>query len=367
VRRFRARRRSISLLRRAIDEAPPRPPVTAESKVPVLAAIIPALNASATIARCLDAITGQQSDDVEVIVVDDGSTDDTFEVASRYDVRLLKLPRNMGPSAARNRGAEMARAPVLFFLDADVALAPGALARARASMSRGDADAIIGSYDDDPAAKSTVSRFKNLAHHCFHQRSGAEVTTFWGACGLIRRETFFAVRGFDEQQFQIEDVELGYRMTARGIRIVLDRGLQVKHLKRWTLGSLIATDVWRRAVPWTLLRLEGRRLPADLNFSIDQRIAAIVAVALATLIPAAFFGFRLWIPVAALIAVAIWLNLDLYRLLFTKGGLWFSINGFILQQLYYLYSIFGIALGTAIYLARSLGRRDAAAAKRARD
>ena len=220
----------------------------------------------------------------------------------------------------------MARAPVLFFIDADVALEPGAIARAKAAMSHGDADAIIGSYDDDPAAKSTISRFKNLAHHHFHQRSRREATTFWGACGLVRRETFFAAGAFDEQQFGIEDVELGYRMTARGVQIVLDPGLQVKHLKRWTLGSLVAADVWRRAVPWTLLRLEGRRLPADLNFSIDQRIAAVVAVALAILIPAAIFRFQLGILVAALIAAAIWLNLDLYRLLFRKGGLRLSIK-----------------------------------------
>jgi glycosyltransferase involved in cell wall biosynthesis len=342
--------------------------VTTESAAPALSAIIPALNAAATIARCLDAITAQLSDEVEVIVVDDGSTDETLEIASRYDVRLLKLPRNMGPSAARNRGAEMARAPVLFFLDADVAIAPGAIARAKASMSVGGADAIIGSYDDDPAAKSTISRFKNLAHHYFHQRSRPDATTFWGACGLVRRETFFAVGGFDEGQFGIEDVELGYRMTARGVRIVLDPGLQVKHLKRWTLGSLVATDVWRRAVPWTLLRLEGRRLPADLNFSIDQRIAAMVAVALAILTPASVFRFELWIAVAALVAAAIWLNRDLYRLLFEKGGVRLSTAGFLLQQLYYLYSVFGVAAGTAIYLARAFTRRsENAAAKRARD
>jgi GT2 family glycosyltransferase len=338
--------------------------VITESQVPALSAIIPARNAGATLARCLDALTAQASDDTEVIVVDDGSTDETFKIASRYDVRLLKLPRNMGPSAARNRGAEMARAPLLFFLDADVVLASGGLSCAKASMSSTDAGAIIGSYDDDPAAESTISRFKNLAHHNFHQRSRTDATTFWGACGVVRRELFFASGGFDERRFRIEDVELGYRMTARGVRIVLDPGLQVKHLKRWTLGSLVTTDVWGRAIPWTLLWLEGRRLPADLNFSADQRIAAIVALAIATVTSVAIFRFRLWMLVAALVAVAIWLNRDLYRLLFRRGGFWFSVNGFLLQQFYYLYSMFGIGAGVAIYLARSFARRLEDAAKR---
>lgn len=327
--------------------------VPSASQVPRLSAIVPALNAAATIAQCLDALTAQASDEVEIIVVDDGSTDDTHEIASRYDVRLLKLPRNMGPSAARNRGAEMARAPILFFLDADVAIAPGGLALAGASMSDTDAGAVIGSYDDDPAVGSSISRFKNLAHHYFHQRSRPDATTFWGACGLVRRELFFAAGGFDEQRAGIEDVELGYRMTARGIRIVLDPALQVTHLKRWTLRLLVATDVKMRAIPWTILWLEGHRLPADLNFSIDQRLAAIVAIAIAIIIPVAIFKYQFWMLVVALVALAIWLNRDLYRLLFKRGGFRFSVNGFFLQQFYYLYSIAGVAAGVAIYFASS--------------
>ena len=90
----------------------------------------------------------------------------------------------------------------------------------------------------DPDDQSIVSRFKNLAHHHFHQRARVEASTFWGACGAIRREQFFAAGGFDEKRFKlpsIEDVELGSRLVDRGVRIVLDPGLQVKHLKRWTL------------------------------------------------------------------------------------------------------------------------------------
>ncbi len=72
----------------------------AGSQVPAVAAIVPARNAAATLARCLDALTAQASDDPEVIVVDDGSTNKTFEIASRHDVWLLKRERRVGPSAA---------------------------------------------------------------------------------------------------------------------------------------------------------------------------------------------------------------------------------------------------------------------------
>ena len=218
---------------------------TAESsdtpQAPNLAVIIPARNAAATLAQSLDGLFAQISDDDEVIVVDDYSTDDTCEVAGRYNLKLVKLRRHMGISAARNRGAEQTRAPLLFFHDADVVLAAGALARAKQTMSRSEVGAMFGSYDDDPAAPTTVSRFKNLAHHHFHQRSSVEASTFWGGCGLIRRDLFLAAGGFDNEQRAIEDVELGYRLITRGVRIVLDPELQVKHLKKWTLRSLVTT------------------------------------------------------------------------------------------------------------------------------
>jgi glycosyltransferase involved in cell wall biosynthesis len=344
------------------------PRISEESGMPALSAIVPARNAAATLARCLDALTGQASDGsarVEIIVVDDCSADETVYIASRYNVRLVKLARHFGPSAARNRGAEIARAPVLFFLDADVVLAPGALARAEAAIALPGVGAVIGSYDDDPAARTIVSRFKNLAHHHFHQRSRPEAATFWSGCGLIRRDIFAAAGGFDEDRRTVEDIELGYRMVAQGVRIVLDPGLQVKHLKQWTLRSLLGTDVLRRAIPWTLLWLEGRRFPDDLNFSADQRIAAIVALALALSVVVAPFMFQAWFLVGALVVLGSWLNRDLYRLLFRKGGLWFAINGFLLQQLYYLYSLFGLATGVAIFVARSFTRRVEAALRRA--
>jgi len=233
-------------------------------------------------------------------------------------------------------------------------------------MMRPEVGALIGSYDDDPDAPTTVSRFKNLAHHHFHQRSGTEVTSFWGACGLVRRDLFVATGGFDDEQRTIEDVEFGHRLTARGVRIVLDRDLQVKHLKKWTLRSLVKTDVVLRAIPWTLFWLEGRGLPRSLNFAADQRVAAIVAAALAASIPVATFRPTtwLWMLVGLLLIAAFWLNRDLYRLFLRRGGPWFAVKGFLLQQFYYLYSLFSLAAGVAIYVVRSLTRRADGRAKR---
>ncbi len=320
-----------------------------------MSVIIPARNASATLARCLDALLAQTTVEIEVIIVDDHSTDNTAAIALRYPVELVALPQHAGVSAARNRGAEASHGAILLFLDADVVLAPGGISRVLAGMARPQIDALIGSYDGDPEDPSIVSRFKNLAHHHFHQHSRAEAASFWSACGAVRRECFFTAGEFDEKRFKlpsIEDVELGYRMIDRGMRIVLDPELQVKHLKKWTLASLIATDVTRRAIPWTVLWMERRHLQRDLNFSYDQRIAALVSIAMVAAMVAALAYPDLWFAVGALLIAAYLLNRVLFSLMFSKGGIRLAVGGFFLQQLYYLYSVFSLALGAALYFLR---------------
>ena len=316
---------------------------------PDASVIVPAYNAAETLARCLDSIFAQAGDDVEVIVVDDGSTDSTREIAARYPAKLIVLPENLGVPAARNRGVESASGRVLFFLDADVALCEGALVRGRAAIEEPGVDAVIGSYDDDPAVRTVVSQFKNLAHHYFHQRSRPEVNTFWGACSLIRRAELLSIGGFDDRYRALQDVELGYRLNKRGARIRLDRHLQVKHLKHWTLRLMVNTDVMSRAIPWTALWLEHGYLTKGLNFDGGQRLAAILAFAMSATALLAFFRPLAIIPLVLMLAAAAWINRGLYGLFLHRGGTRLMVAGFLLQQLYYLYSLIALVAGVAFY------------------
>jgi len=323
-------------------------------QTPDISIIVPAYNAAATLRRCLDSIFVQTESDVEVIVVDDGSTDATREIAAQYPVGLLVIPNNSGVGAARNYAARQSRGRLLFFVDADVALAKEALGRGRLLMEQPGVDAIIGSYDDEPAVHTIVSRFKNLAHHYFHQSSRPDATTLFGACCLIRRELFFAAGGFDEKLRGIEDVELGYRLSARGSHIRLDHGLQVTHLKRWTLSLLVKTDIMQRAIPWTLLWLEHHHLPKGLNFSRNQRLAALLVAGMAGLMPIAIFRPLALVPLAGLLLAAAWINRGLYILFFRQGGPSLLVAGFLLQQLYYVYSFLGLIIGIIIYCRQRL-------------
>ena len=303
--------------------------------------IVPVYNGRTALECCLAALDDDREPDVEIIVVDDGSTDGSGAVAASTGARVFRLDRNAGVAAARNHGARHARGDILFFVDADVALLSGMLDRVRTVLdARPEIAAVFGSYDMNPAARGTVSRYKNLLHHFVHQSAEPEASTFWAGCGAIRRAVFAKVGGFDQARFQrpsIEDIELGYRLRRAGYRILLDKALQGTHLKRWTLRSLLRTDIKDRAVPWTRLLLESRQVPDHLNLRRDQRLSsALVAVSAGALLVVPWRPELVVIPVAALGAV-IGINRHLYRFFLQRGGFLFAGSALLLHWLYYLY------------------------------
>ncbi len=229
-----------------------------------LSVIVPAHNGTGVLEKSLSAL--RDSDlprkHWELIVVDDASTDDTGTLAAQFAdrvVRLDGLPH--GPSYARNRAAEVAKGDVAVFIDADVVVHKSTLRQFREVFDQQpETAAAFGSYDDHPPAVGLVSRYRNLYHHYVHHQNPGVAETFWAGCGAIRLQAFREVGMYNEWHFsrpQVEDIELGQRLTCRGFRIVLIPEIQATHLKHWTLGNMIATDLNDRGVPW--MRLLDRK------------------------------------------------------------------------------------------------------------
>jgi glycosyltransferase involved in cell wall biosynthesis len=255
---------------------------------PQISVVIPAYNASRTLVSCLRAIAESEIQPYELLIVDDGSTDETPTIARQAGAKVLVSGGRKGPAHARNLGAREAKGDVVFFVDADVCIRPDTLSRLSATFAADSSvDAVIGSYDDSPHEQDVLSMYRNLMHRYVHQNSKREATTFWSGCGAIRRSVFLEYGGFDEGYGRpaIEDIELGYRLTSGGRRILLDHELEVKHLKRWTFLNLVKTDVFDRAIPWTELILRDGRMPNDLNVQTSQRLSVGLAFLL--------FGFAL--------------------------------------------------------------------------
>ena len=281
----------------------------------MISVIIPVHNGMNTIARCLEAVAASDYPRYECIVVDDSSTDGTVAIARQFAARVLELDGGpFGPAYARNRGAEAAYGDVVFFVDADVLICPDTVSKvAETFATHPDTDAVFGSYDDEPEAGDFSSQYKNLFHHFVHQQGREEAVTFWSGCGAVRRQVFSEAAGFDELDYlrpSIEDIELGYRLTASGHKIMMNKDVQVKHLKRWTLRGLIKADVFDRAVPWTRLIIREGDLPNDLNLRLPQRVSALlVCLLLAHLAVTAFFHNIVALPLIAglfLVVAASW-------------------------------------------------------------
>ena len=178
-----------------------------------------------------------------------------------------------------------------------------------------------------------------------------DAQTFWGACGAVRRDVFVQLGGFDAQRYRypsVEDIDLGLRMTRAGHRIRLDRDLQVTHLKRWTLASMVHTDIFRRAVPWTRLMLTGEGVPDDLNTQWSRRMAALGAmVMVGGLILALFDARALWLASIGLVVMLV-ADRAVFGVFRRRYGLFFALGCVPLQLLFYLYSTVAF-VGTTVF------------------
>ncbi len=313
----------------------------------LISVIIPVRNAATTLPRCLEAVHQSTHRNFECLVVDDHSSDASAVLAADTGVRTLATEGGRGPAHARNLGAQAAQGDVFLFIDADVCVAPGTLAQVvEAFEADPTLDALIGSYDDDPAESNFLSQYKNLMHCYVHQQGKRRASTFWTGCGAIRRPVFIASRGFDETYARpsTEDIELGARLVRAGHKIELEPSLMVKHLKRWTFRGLLVSDIRDRAIPWSLLILRERRIPNDLNVHWPQRACVVlVYLALASL-------FVSWPAALGMVATVIALNSRFYAFLARRRGVLFALQAVPLHLLYFVYSgaAFAVACGIAL-------------------
>jgi GT2 family glycosyltransferase len=299
-------------------------------RTPTLAVVVPATDDPPTLERCLAAIaTGERSPD---------------------ELAVQREPPGTGPAAARNAGSEETTAEVLVFVDSDVEVDSEALTQIERHF-RDDPrlDAVFGAYDDDPAEPGLVSRYRNLLHHHVHLGAAGEAETFWAGLGAVRRDAFEAVGSFNAERYpraSVEDIELGMRLRRQGARILLDPRIRGRHLKRWTVASMIRTDFGRRGVPWTRLLLREGSDSTALNLGWRRRLSAASSVVLFCSILA-----RRRRAAAAALLANLAIDRDLYALLARRGGPRLLVAGIGLHQLHQLTAAASAPVAIALHVA----------------
>jgi glycosyltransferase involved in cell wall biosynthesis len=318
--------------------------------------VIPVWNGDAHLAKCLEALTASHRKPDEIVVVDDGSDDNSAAIARAHGSKVVQITDGpLGPATARNRGVRASSGGIIIFIDSDVAVHPETLDLMEEQfLADPDLCAVFGSYDDRPAEKGLISRYRNLMHHYVHQQSRREASTFWAGCGAIRRETFEGENGFDEtyRWASIEDIELGLRLNRGGRRVLLCRDIQATHHKRWDLLQVIHTDIFRRAIPWTKLILNQNSLPNDLNLRTENRVSVAAALILLFLLVLGISHPTALGAIALPIVLLLVCNRGLYRLFLRRGGLLFSLGAILLHWLHYIYTSTTFSIVTFQHLLR---------------
>jgi glycosyltransferase involved in cell wall biosynthesis len=213
--------------------------VTAPTLVSV---IIPTYNGASRVGNCLDALLKQRSEEnLEVLVVNDGSTDNTAQVVEGYSGVRLISQQNAGPAAARNRGALEARAQIILFTDDDCEPTPGWLESMLEPFGDPEVVGVKGVYRT--RQRSLAARFVQIEYEdryrlMFDLSSIDFIDTYSAA---FRRERFLEISGYDTS-FPVacaEDVELSYRMSARGWKMRFAPAAIVYHTHPSTVAGYL--------------------------------------------------------------------------------------------------------------------------------
>jgi GT2 family glycosyltransferase len=206
--------------------------------------IVPVRNDAAGLQRCLASVreASPPAVAVEVIVVDNGSTDGSAEIARQAGSTVIVKPGER-VSALRNAGAAVASGDILAFVDADHELDPGWL-RSLLTLFEDPAVSAAGAPYSSPQSPTWVQR----AYDALRCHPAERQDVDWLASGnlAIRRSVFESVGGFDRNLEACEDVDLCRRLRARGARLVSDPKLRsIHHGDPQTLRQLFVSELWR--------------------------------------------------------------------------------------------------------------------------
>jgi cellulose synthase/poly-beta-1,6-N-acetylglucosamine synthase-like glycosyltransferase len=197
---------------------------------PSVSVVIPAYNSADTIAETVQACLNQDYPAVEVIIIDDGSTDDTGKIVRQYPVRYARQ-ENSGPAAARNTGWKQAHGEIICFTDSDCVPEPTWVSKLVSMLADERVGGAGGSY--------SIRNPQNLLAACVHEEITQrhlciprQVDYLGGFNVCYRRTVLEAVGGFDQgyRTASAEDNDLSYRVKKQGYELLFDADARVAHL-----------------------------------------------------------------------------------------------------------------------------------------
>jgi lipopolysaccharide/colanic/teichoic acid biosynthesis glycosyltransferase/glycosyltransferase involved in cell wall biosynthesis len=261
----------------------------------MISVIVPAKDAENTIRECLQALMLQEGmqlgRDYEVIVVDDGSQDQTAQMADGFPVQVIRQSHR-GPAAARNVAAQLARGTILAFTDADCAPSPAWLKNLTQPFTDPPIVGVKGAYLTHQTA--LVPRFVQLEYEYKDGRmrdfsSIDFIDTFSAA---YRKDIFLQNAGFDEsfRNPAVEDIEFSFRLARKGYRMVFVPQATVFHFHDRNLSDYLHRKYWIGYWGAHMLHWTSEKIFTDTHTAPTQRIEIILlAILILTMLCMAFW------------------------------------------------------------------------------
>ncbi|HXS49362.1 MAG TPA: glycosyltransferase family 2 protein [Sphingomicrobium sp.] len=215
--------------------------------MPAISVILPVHNRADVLPRAIDSVLAQEFEDFELIVVDDGSSDESGKVVESYKdtrIRLIRLDRNRGGNVARNEGIRAAHAPLIAFLDSDDRYLPNKLGRVVAHFDeRRDLDLLVDSFikvQPPGSRKAEIVRRNPVINDRELFRTALFTRQLWKATPAIavRREAALKAP-FDESLRRLQDFDFLIRLSEFASCASTDEVLWVKY---WDAAAISAQD-----------------------------------------------------------------------------------------------------------------------------
>lgn len=318
--------------------------------------IIPVYNSSRTLRKTLETVQRQRDPSFEVIVVDDGSTENISTLVRELGARHHRLPMNMGPAVARTEGARVADGQVLLFTDSDIWLPENTISVIRQAYEKHSCTCVQGTFSKQCPHPDFFSQYKNLYNRFILNRLPDWIETTYTSLTAIGRDFFFESGGFDQniRSASVEDRTLGENIIRHGGTIFLEKQLEVIHNKRLSARGFFRNQFRRSRDLAKLMQRQKENgfLKGGRGFGTHSResmyrlpvvFLLVLCLLLAVLIP--------WMVIPATLCVGAFFYLSRHWLRYLKKekGLWFAARGAILDFMDALVSGCGVLYGLYEY------------------
>ena len=307
---------------------------------PYLSIVIATYNSAKTLPALLNSVLASKIKNYELILVDDGSTDETREVVQKFKKVGYFCIENSGPGKARDFGAQKAKGEILVFFDSDVVLFPETLKNIVKAFAKEEVKAVTGIWDKKQKRRDFFPRYKALRDWSYwlNEDFGKFSYLFSTRVAAIRKKTYQEVGGFIQEEKgrdALEDINISFRINRQNF-IYFDPKIKVRH----EFGDYkeLIEKYFKRSFKWTKIFLLYRKL----NRTVITPWEAVAGMVIVLSLVFWFLGIvwpPFWLVALGLLLFHLYLERRFLAFVFREEGLIFTIKsvlvGFIIYPTIY--------------------------------